>query len=54
MLLSNYFLLFNFTAACSTFGFSRLQEILETKFGLHDSCGVHNLQYVLDMIVLVT
>jgi ammonium transporter Rh len=30
-------------AACSTFGFSRLQEILEKKIGLHDSCGVHNL-----------
>ena len=30
-------------ATVSTCGFSRLQEILENKLGLHDSCGVHNL-----------
>jgi ammonium transporter Rh len=30
-------------AALSTVGFNRLQSVLETKFGLHDSCGVHNL-----------
>ena len=30
-------------ATISTFGFSRLQSILEKNIGLHDSCGVHNL-----------
>jgi ammonium transporter Rh len=30
-------------ATLSTVGFNRLQSVLETKFGLHDSCGVHNL-----------
>jgi ammonium transporter Rh len=30
-------------ATISTFGFSRLQSVLERKLGLHDSCGVHNL-----------
>lgn len=29
--------------ALSTFGFTRVQSIIEDKFGIHDSCGVHNL-----------
>eukprot|EP00298_Acanthocystis_sp_HF-20_P003023 c13401_g1_i1.p1 GENE.c13401_g1_i1~~c13401_g1_i1.p1 ORF type:complete len:441 (+),score=177.45 c13401_g1_i1:20-1342(+) len=32
-----------FAAACSTYGFNRIQPILETKFRLYDTCGVHNL-----------
>ena len=37
------FLVGMIAATISTFGFSRLQSVLEGKFGLHDSCGVHNL-----------
>lgn len=29
--------------AVSTFGFAKLQSIIENKFGLHDTCGIHNL-----------
>jgi len=30
-------------ALVSTFGFNRLQSVVEERFGVHDSCGVHNL-----------
>merc|ERR1712178_493965 len=29
--------------ALSTFGFCKVQDMLNTKMGLHDSCGIHNL-----------
>ena len=32
-----------FAGCVSTFGFSRLMFFMETKFGLHDSCGILNL-----------
>ena len=27
----------------STYGFSRIQPLLENSYGLHDTCGIHNL-----------
>ncbi len=30
-------------ALVSTFGFNRLQPVVERRLGVHDSCGVHNL-----------
>jgi len=33
----------SFAGTVSVFGFSRLQPWIERKFGLHDTCGIHNL-----------